>query len=176
MSTLSTLSTLKLGTIEEEAAACRERWKNYDIGTLAAHLHHEEPFELLTKPAEARITYILSKKPENERALRLRCFAPIDLTKFPKLRKVSDALWEADTAWWKASDALRKASDALREADTAWWKVSDALRKADAVRWETGAVRWKANAAFKRIYAIPHAKLCPLGEDCPWDGETIFSN
>jgi hypothetical protein len=33
--------TLRLGTIEQEAAACRARWKGFGIGTLAAHVHHD---------------------------------------------------------------------------------------------------------------------------------------
>jgi hypothetical protein len=140
------MNTLKLGTIEEEAAACRARWAGHGIGTLAAHLHHGIPFELLKEPAERRIAFILSEKAEDEHALRLRCFAPVNLAKFLKLQKAEAALRKGETE-------LRNAIGA-RKAEAAWRKIKTALRK---ISVET-----------------PHAKLCPLGEHCPWDGKTIF--
>ena len=39
---------LKLGTIEEEAALCREANKDAKIGDLVLHLHHEGGCEPLT--------------------------------------------------------------------------------------------------------------------------------
>jgi hypothetical protein len=146
--------TLKLGTIRQEAAACRKRWEGYVPGTLAMHVHHNVPFEILTQPSENRIAYILNVKPEDERALRLRCFAPVDLARFPKLRK-------ANAEWLRARAALQEDYAERKQITMAW-------RKAKFV-WE------QTNAALEEICAaIPHAKLCPLGEDCPWDGETIF--
>jgi hypothetical protein len=186
---MSTLSTLKLGTIEEEAAACRERWKDYGIGTLAAHLHHGMPFEMLTKPAEERITYILKEKPEDERALRLRCFAPIvNLSQFPKLQKFATTRKQVITtwlkarakhqkifvAWWKAEDALAKNKP---KAEAKWWKVGNDLRNAGYDLWKAEVALWEIEAMVRKISAtIPHDELCPLGFNCPWDGETIFSN
>jgi hypothetical protein len=147
---------IQLGTIAEEAAACRERWNGYDPGTLAMHVHHNVPFEILTQSAEKRIAYILNVKPEDERALRLRCFAPVDLARFPKLRK-------ANAEWLRARAALQGDYAECKQIAAAW-----AWRKAKFA-WE------QANAALEEICAaIPHAELCPLGSDCPWDGETIF--
>jgi hypothetical protein len=140
---------LKLGTIEQEAAACLARWQGFDVGTFAAHVHHDAPFEMLYCTAEVRIAYILSQKPEDERALRLRCFAPVDLTGFPKLRKSVD-IWNRTVAAW------RKARAESEEASTLWRKT-----EAEIVLREICA-------------AISHKELCPLGENCPWDGETIF--
>jgi hypothetical protein len=68
---------LKLGTIAEEAATCREAFKGYAVGGLVLHCHHEKLFEYLVEPAENRIAYILQDKPESERALRLRLFRPL---------------------------------------------------------------------------------------------------
>jgi hypothetical protein len=151
------MNTLKLGTIEQEAAACRTRWVGHGIGTLAVHLHHGIPFEMLTKLAEERITYILKEKTEDERALRLRCFAPVDLAKFPKLQK-------ANAEWLRARAALQGDYAECKQIAAAW-------------TWQKAKFAWEqANVALEEICAaIPHAKLCPLGSDCPWDGKTIFS-
>jgi multidrug resistance efflux pump len=182
---------LKLGTIEQEAAACRERWKGYDTGTLAAHAHHEIPFEVLTQPSETRIAYILSKKPENERALRLRCFAPVDLTKFPELRKATAEWEQIAAAWLKAGATSREmtaawlnADAALSEAKTktereqaygAWKQAGAKWRKTDAELQKVKAQLESAEAKLRKIPATaPHAEICPLGSDCPWDGKTIF--
>jgi hypothetical protein len=176
---------LKLGTIEQEATACRERWKGYDTGTFAAHVHHDAPFEGLCYPAEVRIAYILSKKPEDERALRLRCFAPVDLTGFPKLRK-SSATWNRAVAAWRKACAVDEETSALwrktvvvllkPKSDATRGKLYDAWKQANIEWWKAKAKLLKTEAALRKIcVAIPHKKLCPLGPHCPWDGKTIFS-
>jgi hypothetical protein len=147
--------TLKLETIAEEAAFCRARWTGFSTGTIAAHLHHDVPFEPLCYIADLRILYILSEKPKNERALRLRCFAPVDWTRIPRLRKSAAAWKQAYEAW--------------RDTEAPWWK-------SEYLWWNREPALRKAHAALRKICAeIPHKELCPLGENCPWDGETIFS-
>jgi hypothetical protein len=166
------MNTLKLGTIEEEVAACRKRWKDFGVGVvaLAAHIHHDTPFERLCYPAEERIAYILKEKPEDERALRLRCFAPLDLTKFSKWRKAS-------AVWRKASAAWEQTLAELLKVRVKSGKTSAAYRKAETALWKAGAALRKAEVVLQKICdRIPHTELCPLGSDCPWDGETIFSN
>jgi hypothetical protein len=173
---------LKLGTIEQEAAFCRARWQGFGVGTLAAHVHHELDFEPLTQPAEKRIAFILNEKPEDERALRLRCFAPVHLAKFPKLRKSAAAWKKVYAAWHRAHAAWRKAeakwerSNAKCDQAHAKWERSNAkCDQAHAKCAQAHAKCEQAAAALREICAAyPHAELCPLGSDCPWDGKTIF--
>src|SRR5208282_6698648 len=71
---------LQLGSIADEAAACRKAFARIKTGAWVVHCHHETLFEKLTESAENRIAYILSSKPEHEQALRLRLFRPIPQT------------------------------------------------------------------------------------------------
>src|SRR5574337_90762 len=71
------MNTLKLGTIEDEAYACRAAWAAMPDAEYGVHIHHGFLAEDLSEPIENRINYILSDKPENERALRLRLMRPI---------------------------------------------------------------------------------------------------
>jgi hypothetical protein len=175
---------LKLGTIEQEDAACRARWKGFGIGTLAAHVHHNVSFEILTQSAGKRIAYILRKKPEDERALRLRCFAPVDLTGFPKLRK-SVAIWNRAVAAWRKARAESEETSALwrktvvvllkPKPNATREKLYDACKQANIEWWKAKAKLLKTEVALRKIcVTIPHKELCPLGPDCPWDGKTIF--
>ena len=68
---------MRLRPIAVEEAACRKAWKDKRVGTWAWHLHHETLIEKLNEPAKNRIDYILSDKPEEEQALRLRLFRPV---------------------------------------------------------------------------------------------------
>ena len=63
-------------SIKSEAALCRKAWKDMPVGTMAWHCHHGALSEVLTEPAENRIAYILSHKPNKEQALRRRLFRP----------------------------------------------------------------------------------------------------
>ena len=74
-----------LRSILDEALACRKAFACVGVGTWVMHCHHEVLFEKLTEPAENRIAYILSEKPEHEQALRLRLFRPISKTVGKKL-------------------------------------------------------------------------------------------
>ena len=69
---------LGLGTIDEEAAACRKAFEGVEVGAPVVHCHHEREWvELLVGPAEHRIRCILVVKPRSEHALRLRLFRPM---------------------------------------------------------------------------------------------------
>ena len=67
----------KLGSIKQELAACRLAFKDSKIGDPVWCCHHEELCEKLTESAEARISYIVSDKPKEQQARRLREFRPI---------------------------------------------------------------------------------------------------
>ena len=66
-----------IGTIAQEAAACRKRFAGVTVGSWVRCCHHEVLAEELTEPPENRIEYILAKKSTREQARRLREFAPI---------------------------------------------------------------------------------------------------
>ena len=68
---------MKLGTIEEEAAACRAAFAGVGVGALAWCVHHGIELELLVQPPEARSEYILTSKVSAERALRLHEMRPV---------------------------------------------------------------------------------------------------
>ena len=82
---------VKLGSIEEEAAACRKAFENVAVGSLVVHCHHGSLFEYLEEPAENRISYILSSKPQHEQALRLHLFRPVNSKLSPKKWRKADA-------------------------------------------------------------------------------------
>jgi hypothetical protein len=151
-------------------------WQGFGVGTFAEHVHH-----MLCCPAEVRIAYILSKKPEDEHALRLRCFASVDLTEFPKLRE-SVATWNRAVAAWRKARAESEDTSALwRKTVTVFTpnatreKLYDTWKQANVKLSQTKTKLLEAEVALRKICAaIPHAKLCPLGADCPWDGYTIL--
>src|SRR5271157_5591429 len=136
---------MKLKSIEEEAADCRQANKNAKIGDFILHLHHGIVGETLSEPIENRIVYILTQKSEHERALRLRL-----------MRVVPEKDLKADAKW-------RKAYAEQEKAYAEWRKADAECEKADA---EQG----KADAALS---ILAHAHFCT--PDCPWDGRTIFS-
>ena len=154
-------------SIEAEAAACREAFKGIKLYSLVVHCHHEVLFEILTEPAENRIAYILSDKPRNEQALRLRLFRPVSkkaLKKYPKLAK-------ARAEWDKASAELAKASAELAKARAEWAKASAEWAKAGA-EWDKAYAEWdKANAEFMPQLMALHAEECP---DSVWNGQSLF--
>src|SRR5574337_766887 len=112
------MATLKLGTIDEEAAACRAAWAAMPDAKYGVHIHHKELAEPVSAPIENRITYILSNKPENERALRLRLMRPITAMQYKVYNEAKASAWkaydEATAPAWKAYDeALNKAHGLL---------------------------------------------------------------
>ena len=63
--------------IEKSAENCRKAFAKYPDAKWAWCCHHEVFYEELTEPAESRIAYILTDKPESERVVRLNNFRPI---------------------------------------------------------------------------------------------------
>jgi hypothetical protein len=148
-----------LQSIKIEAAACRAAFANSNIGDAVWCLHHETLIETLTEPAESRIAYILSNKPEHERARRLREFRPV----------VGPLPGEYNTAWAAYSTA--------RAAyDTAWAAYSTA-RAAYNTAWAAYSTAWvaynTARAAYAPALEAQHRAECP---DSTWNGRTIFGS
>ena len=195
---------LKLGTIEEEAALCREANKDVKIGDLVLHLHHEVGCEPLIEPIENRISFILKNKDRAEQALRLRLMRVVRAETLRRLLpdaewKKADAEWKKAYAEWKKADAEREKAyaewekadaewekaDAEREKAYAEWKKADAEREKAYAEWKKADAEWeKADAEWEKAYAEwekAYAELFPLihaqlcPPGCPWNGRTIFS-
>ena len=96
--------SFKLGSIADEAALCRKAFAKVKVGAFTLHCHHEVLGETLTEDAEARISYILSTKPEHEQALRLRLFRPVLSIQLKKHKK-ADADRQKAYADWQKADA-----------------------------------------------------------------------
>jgi hypothetical protein len=182
---------MKLKSIATEEAACRKAWKGKCVGTWAWHLHHETLTEQLTEPASSRIDYILSSKPEDEQALRLRLFRPAAawaeydkvaapaLAEYDKVRAAARAEYEkVRAAAWAEYDKVEAAARAEYEkVRAAAHKVTAAARaeyeKVEAAAWaEYDKARAAALAEYNKVEAAAHRKACP---GCPWNGKTIFA-
>ena len=167
-------------TILEAAKACRAAWKAAPKATWAWCLHHAVRLEPLTEPAENRIAYILTKKPEKEQVARLNNFRPV-------ISKLPDALLKAGADYDKARadyDKARadydkaKADDDKAEADCR--KARADYDKAWAVWYKAGADYGKARADYDKAWAIcaatPECNAAHLA-DVPnhtWNGKDIF--
>jgi hypothetical protein len=105
---------MKYGTIKQEAAACRKRFRGVKVGSVVWFCHHEKPLEILTEPASARIDYILSNKPMGEQAVRLHWFRPFKGKLTSGILKAYADWKKADADWKKAYADWKKAyADAL---------------------------------------------------------------
>jgi len=154
---------MKLGTIEEEAALCRKAFEGVEVGAAVIHCHHEPPcVEILAKPAEKRITFILAHKREPEQALRLHLFRPIMLSAKERL-EYDRAGAEYKRAW----DECRRAWAEYDRAGAEYKRAGAEYKRA----WDEYERAWDE---YDRIVAPLHDKYCPAGKDCPWDGKTIF--
>ncbi len=177
---------MKLGTIEEEARACREAFKGVKVGALVWHCHHGELLEALTEAPENRIAYIIRMKSPAEIPLRLHLFRPVRHVfrshAYAEWQKAHAEWWKAEAKWEKADAAWDKASAELQNASAEQQKAHAEWQKARA-EWERAYVEWKkADAKWEKACAkweradaaeieAAHLAECP---DCPWDGYTIF--
>ena len=100
---------MKLKSIEDEARACRRAFAKTKIGCFTLHCHHKILGEPLAESAKNRIAYILSGKPEHERALRLRLFRPVSKEKLKSLGKKNPEIKKAYADWQKAYADWQKA-------------------------------------------------------------------
>ena len=153
-----------LGTIEEEAAACRAAWAA-NPAKWGWHIHHDTLCEERAYPIEDRIGYILTRKPMAERALRLRLMRPA-LAMAPIQKTYADAWAPIEKTYDDARAPIQKTyDDARAPIEKTYDDAMAPIRKTydDAL------------AAIRKTYAdamaAAHAEQCP---GCPWDGETIF--
>jgi len=145
-------------------------------------LHHEGPLLEWSDDVMERIKFINEKKPEDERAIRLR-----HIVFFPeKLR--GKKMWKADaerqkayTEWKKAYTEWKKAYAERQKAYTEWKKAYAERQKADA-EWQKAYTKWqKADAEWQKAYAewkkadadkiLTYLKKHV--KDCKWDGSTL---
>ena len=147
--------TPKLGTIEEERAACIERWKDYEVGTLAHCLHSRRHFEVLIELPQTYIK-VLAGQPTEKQSLLYRLFSPWTGI-------VSDALQHACNAYSQARDNYCQVDDAFRSGQqnhAAWQQAYDIYRKAE-VAFLQAEDSWQSTPEF----LVEHARLFP---DCTW--------
>jgi len=151
---------LQLGSITDEATACRKAFKDVKAGEFVLHCHHEILGEILTQDPENRITYILSSKPEHEQALRLHLFRPIP----KRLQKEFKSL---DADYIPKRDSLY--ADYIAKRDPLY---ADYIPKRDSLYADYIAKRDSLYADYIAKRAPLHTEVCIVG--CPWNGKTIF--
>lgn len=120
------------------------------------HVHHDVLAEW-SDDINERIAFIKKRKPENERALRLKLLKPVKGKLPAKLVKAGKAYAEAGEACDKAGEAYDKAREAYDKARKAYDKAREAY--------------YKAKEAHKKEMEALHKKECP---NCPWTGSSIF--
>ena len=158
---------MKLYSIAREAKDARAHWAAHPDATEAAHTHHgRTPFEVLTDTPEARIAYILSDKPKEEQALRLRLFRAVPDGTVAAYLKATATAW---AAYLKAKAPAGAAY--LKATAPAGAAYQKATATAEAAYQKATA---PAEAAYRKATVVPaHRDLCPT-PDCPWDGRSIF--
>jgi prophage DNA circulation protein len=165
-------------SIPEEAALCRAAFAGVKVGAMVRHCHHEQLAEPLTETPKARIAYILSFKPIEEQALRLRLFRPTYNAAVEAAGATYNAAVEAAGATYnavlKAAGATYNAAvEAARATyataiDVAQTTYNAAVKAAQATRATAVDV---AQTTYNAAVDVAHQAECP---DCPWDGRTIF--
>ena len=138
----------------------------------AFHVHHDSLVEWCYDYAK-RIAFIEANKPAKEQELRLKLFRMIPTDRLPpKLISAREDCDKALEALDKAWEALDKAGEARDKAREDYDKARKALNKAwEALDKARGAYYKILTACMPELIKL-HEELCP---DCPWDGETIFS-
>ena len=134
---------------------------------LVTHMGHDGPWLLIktAKEIRKRRAHIRTKKPEHERALRLRRLQVVKAPLPPQLAHPYAAWDQANAARDKARAAWNKASAARDKARAAW-------NKASAARVTASAAWYKARAAWNEAINSPegvkfHAQVC----GCAWTPE-----
>ena len=135
------------------------------IGDWYWHVHHEVLCEPLTEPLANRRKYVRETKPKSKIPIRLKWMTPVK-------GKVPVALVKAWAAYDKAWAAYDKAGAAYDKAwaayDKAWaaydkaWAAYDKARAARDKAWDA------ARPALERLHKKEH------GNECPWNGRTLF--
>src|SRR3972149_4960108 len=165
-------------SLTKALAECRQAWEAHPDATWAWCLHHGVMLELLIEPYQARIAYILKRKPKHEQVTRLNNFRPV-VSKLPakiiKLGEAHEKARKAHVAAYEVHDKAWEAYDKAREAHVEAWEASDKARK--ACREALGASD-KAREACREAILANTTKLQALHtKDVPhhtWNGRSIF--
>ena len=134
--------------ISDAETRCRAAWAAAPEAQFAWCCHHEVELEALKQSAENRIAYIMAKKPEEERVVRLDNFRPV-LSPIP-------------AEWDKARAELAKAYAEWDKACAEWDKAYAELDKAYA-ELAKACAEWDKTEAHKAD--VPHHT---------WNGKNIF--
>ena len=128
---------------------------------------------------QKRVDYIRTSKPRKEQELRLRLFKMIPEDDLPKTEEY-DTYIATGTVYNEAYNTCNEAYNTCNEAHTCN-EVHNACNEACDVYYEAYDVYYEAYDAYDEACASYirsfdlddlHQRLCP---NCPWDGETIFS-
>jgi hypothetical protein len=92
--------TNKFKSIKTELKLCQKAWAENLNAKLTWCCHHGILLEELTEAAQNRIDYIITDKPKNEQATRLRNFRPV--------RIELPAEWDKARAEWDKAHAESK--------------------------------------------------------------------
>jgi hypothetical protein len=123
-------------SVEREAAACREAFKDSQVGDTVWFCHHGIPIEYLTEPAENRIQFILANKPLEQQAARLHWFRPCNVKLPAELAAASEKWAAADKEWAAAHKEWAAAYKELAAASEKWAAASE--------KWDAASKKWAA--------------------------------
>jgi DNA repair exonuclease SbcCD ATPase subunit len=135
------------------------------------HVHHHILLEWCHSFKE-REEYIRTHKEHHEIKRRLNLFKPVKGALPEEVVKAGQAYAETWRAVAKAEQAYDKARRAYAKAERAYAKARQAYDKAWRAVDKAGQAYNKALENNKSFIEALHAKECP---DCPWNGQTIFS-
>ena len=125
-------------SIKEELKACKKAFTSNPKAEFAWTCHHSVLVELLTEPYQNRIEYIMTEKPESERAVRLRNFRPVRIKLPAKLIKAGAEYDKAEAEWYKAWPEYNKAWDEYCKARAEYNKTRAEYGKAKAEYFNEG--------------------------------------
>ncbi len=120
---------------------------------------------------DERVKYIEERKPENEKEIRLRLMKPVlgELpTEFINMCQELGIATQKHDAAYQEHVRTNLVRGGTEEYDAALKKYDETFKKYDAAY----EVCIKMREKYKSIVEELHTQECP---NCPWDGETIFS-
>ena len=167
----------ELGTIEQEAAACRKAFKGVKVGAPVRCCHHDTLVEVLTEPPKNRIYYILTAKDFGEQARRLHEFRPIPKRMYADYEAKRKPLYDDYEAKRKPLDDDYEAKRKLLDDDY------EAKRKPldDDYKAKCKLLDDRLQAKCKLLDADYKAKRKPLDKpiadlvpDTTWNGKSIL--
>ena len=158
---------IPIKSIEEELKDCEQAFKDCPKAKFAWTCHHAILIEFLIEPYQNRIKYIMTGKPESERAVRLRNFRPVRVELPAKLTKAGA---EKDNARAEKDKALAEYDKARAEYDKARAEKDKALAE-----WDKAWAEWdKARAEYFNEGAKVVKDHDSDWPDNTWNGISIF--